>query len=76
MVHIGKIIETEFRKQERTVTWLAKKLYCDRSTIYAIFQRPSIDTHTLLQISRILNHNFFNYYLQELNKCIKTPTQQ
>lgn len=59
MVHIGKQIEAELRRQERSVSWMARKLCCDRSNIYDIFKRPSIDTLLLLRISRILGHNFF-----------------
>ena len=60
MVHIGSLIEQEVRKQERTVTWLASKLHCDRTNIYKIFKKQSIDTQLLEQISIILQHNFFN----------------
>lgn len=66
MVHIGQIIETELHRQERSVTWFAKKLYCDRTNVYSIFKRRSIDTELLLRVSYILHHNFFNYYLPEL----------
>ncbi|WP_245208243.1 XRE family transcriptional regulator [Bacteroides faecium] len=69
MIHIGKLIEEELRRQERSVSWFAKKLYCDRTNVYSIFKRSSIDTELLLRISIILNRNFFSYYLQELNNC-------
>ena len=62
MIHIGKLIELELRKQERSVTWFANKLYCERTNVYSIFKRESIDTALLLRISIILRHNFFNYY--------------
>lgn len=61
MVHIGKLIEQELRKQERSVTWFANKLYCERTNVYSIFKRESIDTALLLRISDILHHNFFDY---------------
>lgn len=59
MVHIGSLIEQELRRQERSVTWFAKKLYCDRTNVYKIFKKQSIDTQLLEQISIILQHNFF-----------------
>lgn len=62
MVHIGNLIEQELRKQERTVTWFASKLHCDRTNIYKIFKKQSIDTSLLEQISAILQHNFFQDY--------------
>lgn len=74
MIHIGNIIETELRKQERSVSWFARKIYCDRSTVYSIFQRQSIDTQMLLKISQVLNHNFFEYYINALNECSENTT--
>lgn len=66
MIHIGEIIEAEFYKQERSVTWFARKLCCDRTNIYSIFKRESIDTALLLRICIILNHNFFEYYSSQI----------
>nr|WP_300796344.1 XRE family transcriptional regulator [uncultured Bacteroides sp.] len=68
MVHIGHLIEEELRKQERSVTWFAKKLCCERTNVYSIFKRESIDTALLLRISTILHHNFFIYYTNEIKK--------
>lgn len=65
MIHIGKIIEEEFYKQERSVTWFARKLCCDRTNIYSIFRRESIDTALLLRISYILGCDFFEFYTNE-----------
>lgn len=65
MIHIGKLIETELRRQERTVSWFARHLYCERTNVYDIFKRRSIDTQMLLRISNILGHNFFRYYQRE-----------
>ncbi|MBR4962525.1 MAG: XRE family transcriptional regulator [Muribaculaceae bacterium] len=66
MVHIGKIIEEEFYKQGRSVTWFAGKLCCERTNIYNIFKRESIDSALLFKISQILGHNFFSYYTDKL----------
>ena len=62
MVHIGSLIEQELRRQERSVSWFARKLYCDRTNVYKIFKKQSIDTQLLEQISIILQHNFFDDY--------------
>lgn len=64
MIHIGRLIEEELHRQERTVTWLAAKLYCDRSNVYKIFKKQSIDTELLVRLSRILGRNFFEAYTQ------------
>ena len=65
MLHIGQLIEEELRRQERSVTWFAKKLYCDRTNVYKIFRKQSIDTDLLLRISVILRRNFFTDFADE-----------
>ena len=66
-LHIGKIIEEELRRQERTVTWLSRKIHCDRRNIYDIFSRPSIDTDLLFKLSIALNRDFFAYFSANLH---------
>lgn len=68
MVHIGMIIEAELRRQERTVSWFAKRLCYERTNVYSIFKRESIDTALLVRISQILQHDFFAYYTEDANK--------
>lgn len=65
MMHIGKLIKAELELQERTPTWLAKKINCDRTNIYRIFERESIDTALLSRISTALNRNFFEVLAQQ-----------
>lgn len=68
MVHIGKLIEEKLRQQGRSVSWFAGKLYYDRTNVYSIFKRKSIDTDLLLRISHVLNYNFFNCYHPEFKE--------
>lgn len=72
-IHIGRMVEREMRRQGRTIPWLAAQLYCDRTNIYSIFKRASIDTTQLLRISVALQHDFFQYYAdvyrQYVNSC-------
>lgn len=62
MVHIGQLIKEELQKQGRTVTWFAKEMTCSRSNAYKIFEKPSIDTATLTQISLLIDVDFFLYF--------------
>lgn len=66
---IGLLIKRELERQERTVSWFARKLCCDRSNVYKIFKRSTIDTELLLRISQILHYNFFEVY-REMAKGI------
>ena len=65
-MHIGNLIKEELERQERTVSWFARKLCCDRSNIYKLFKRSTIDTELLLRVSKILNYDFFELYKKEL----------
>lgn len=65
-VNIGKLIEDELRAQHRSVVWLSKEIGCNRTNIYKIFNRRSVDSELLLKISRALNHNFFEPYTDQL----------
>ncbi len=58
-IPVGPLIEAELRRQERSVSWLARHLSCDRRNVYRIFQKESLDTSLLLRISYILGHDFF-----------------
>jgi hypothetical protein len=68
MVHIGEEIRKELHRQERTISWFARKLFCDRSNVYDIFKRKSIDTDLLMRISNILEYDFFSYYTDSLKE--------
>ncbi len=65
-IFIGKIIEEELRNQDRSVVWLSRKLNCNRTNVYKIFNRTSIDTELLLKISNVLKRNFFEPYISRL----------
>lgn len=71
MIHIGKIIKEKFDEQGLSVSWFAKELCCDRTNIYSIFKRESIDTSLLVKISTILKHDFFKYYSKDIENSIK-----
>lgn len=62
MIHIGEEIRKELVKQERSTKWLADKINCERTNIYKIFKRESIDSEQLAKISIALNRNFFDLY--------------
>jgi len=58
-IPVGALIEAELRRQEHSVSWLARHLSCDRRNVYRIFQKESLDTSLLWRISCILDHDFF-----------------
>lgn len=71
------MVERVFREKEArdsawNVTRLAERLNCDRRNVYDIFQRPTIDTQLLIQISLILNHNFY----EDLAEAVETERKR
>ena len=59
-LHIGSLIREQMTRKGIKVSWLAQQLGCHRNNIYLIFSRPWIDTDTLMKISQILQHDFFD----------------
>jgi plasmid maintenance system antidote protein VapI len=67
-LHIGKLIKQKFDESGITKVAFAQKLNCGRNNIYLIFDKNSINTQLLYQISTILHFDFFSAYSAELNK--------
>ena len=67
-LHIGQRIHEELKQQGRTVTWLAKQLCMERTSLYYTFRQNSINLELLLRISFFLNHNF----LQDISDSFKS----
>ena len=61
-IHIGELIRKKLEKEEREVTWFARKLHFHPTYIYGIFKKQHVDTWLLLKISIVLNYNFFIHY--------------
>ncbi len=68
MEHIGELIKLELEKQERSISWLARKLSCDRTKVYRLLQKNSVDTYDLARISILLSHDFFADLSDSLKK--------
>lgn len=73
--HLGKLIRQDLERQQRTVTWLAAQINCDRSNFYDIFDRRFVNIEILTRISRALGHNFFKDLADYMEYVVKNPTQ-
>ena len=71
MIHIGSLIEQELRRQDRSVTWFAAELRCDRTNVYKGFKKKSIDTLLLENLCVLLRHNFFLDYADEVKLLLR-----
>lgn len=67
-IHIGKTIEKVLREQGRSVSWFAQQICCERTNVYSIFHRSSIDTDLLVRISKVLSYDFFEEYRESFSK--------
>lgn len=68
MAGIGKIIEQRLREKGYPIAAFAKKLNTERSNVYNIFKRDTIDTGLLQKIGEILDHDFFQYFISDRTK--------
>lgn len=66
--NIGKIIKEVLRKQGRSITWLAQQMGTTRNLVYKMFDREIIYTDRLLQISELLDYDFFKHYSEYLGE--------
>lgn len=73
--HIGKEIEKEVRKQYPSIDAFAKALHRERQTIYDIFKRAYIATDRLMEVSRLLNRDFFKEISNIYNFGAATETE-
>ena len=59
-VHIGQLVKSVFDESGMSVSELARQLRCERTNVYTIFKRRTIDVELLAMLSIILNHNFLD----------------
>jgi transcriptional regulator with XRE-family HTH domain len=64
MVEIGQKIKEVFESRNMKLTEFADELGTVRQNVYRIFKKRHVDTGLLLKISQVLNHNFFQYYVE------------
>ena len=71
-LHIGQLIKTVFERSGMSVSEFARQLNCERTNVYTIFKRRTIDVELLVNISKVLEYNFFEDVLKETNLNTKT----
>lgn len=59
-MHVGKKIKETLRNDGRSARWLADNIPCERTNVYNIFHRKSVDTRLLQRISEVMQHDFFS----------------
>lgn len=59
-MHIGHLIKAVFDESGMSVSEFARQIHLERTTVYSLFERPSIDSVLLAKISLALKHNFLS----------------
>lgn len=57
-LHIGQLIKSVFDASGLSVAELARGINCERTNVYKIFNRSTIDVELLVRISEVMGHNF------------------
>lgn len=66
--HIGHIIKAVFDEQGHTVAWFAKKMHCNRTNVYKIFEKPHLNSDIIERASKALDHDFFLEISRKMNE--------
>lgn len=72
-IHIGDSIRKVLAEKDKSVSWLAQNIPCDRSNLYRMLRKQNFDLYTLLRISKLLEYNFLDdcsKSIQEDDECI------
>ena len=64
-MHIGEKIREVMHQKRVSVITIAKEIECERTNVYNIFERESINTGLLLKFCHILGHDFFKDLSEE-----------
>lgn len=59
-LHIGHLIKSVFDESGMTISEFARQIHLERTTVYSIFERPTVDVLQLARISLALKHNFLS----------------
>lgn len=58
-LHVGQMIKDRMTSRGISASWLARQLCCERTNVYSIYRRRSVDTALLARLSMILEFDFF-----------------
>lgn len=61
-IHIGSLIRDEMRQQGHTNEWLAERIGTSPRNLQRIYNKSSIDSQLLFNISLTLHTDFFKFF--------------
>ena len=75
-IYIGAIIEQKFLESGMSIQEFSVKILRDRTTVYDIFKRKTLDTERLILISQALNFDFINEVYFEKETIPEKPQKK
>ena len=69
--HIGNSIKEELKRQDRSIAWLSRQVFCDRSNLSRILQNQNVDISLLRRICISLRCNFFKQLSEKVQQDIE-----
>lgn len=73
-LHIGHMVKSVFDKSGLSVAEFARRIHCERTNVYKIFNRHTIDVEMLVAISEVLEHNFLEDVMKHYGLSAKYST--
>ncbi|MBQ9509539.1 MAG: helix-turn-helix transcriptional regulator [Bacteroidales bacterium] len=65
-IHLGMLVEQKMKERNISINEFAQAIHCDRTNVYSIFKRKSMDVQLIVRISNALDYDFLQYYHQEV----------
>lgn len=71
-VHVGEMVSEAMYQRHISKRMFADEIGTDRSNVYRILKKDSIETNQLYRFSKVLKHNFFRDLAEEFDREV-TP---
>jgi transcriptional regulator with XRE-family HTH domain len=75
-IHIGEKIKEVFEEKGLKMSSFSSSVGMTYRNIYRIFEKEHINTELLQKISKVLDYNFFNLYIDEDSNLIQEPQEK
>ena len=68
-VHVGEMVAEVMYQQHISKAEFAERIGTDRTNVYRILKKDSMETNQLYRYSKALNHNFFRDLAEEFERA-------
>ena len=75
-VHLGKLIEKVLKERGMSKAEFGRRIDTSRQNINGMLQKPTLDCASVIKISQVLEVNFFEPFIDQLNFLPDPPSPQ